>query len=351
MDYDKYILVDYNNIQNINTDIIDEKIKMIIIIGENQKILPVDLIQKTQAYGNAIEWVQINNKGNKSLLDFFIAYFLGYYISNQGNKEFIIFSKNKDYDPLIEYLQNNNINVKRIVNFGQINENTKTSFKKNPFKYISAVWSKLPLIRKICFSAIVIAVIVGIIAISPSLLPSSSMVSILEVPITDKAALDRILVRLKEEGVSAKVTPNGIVQVADQATARRMRTILIREDLIPVNLDPWKAFDKENWTITDLERSEKLQRAQRQMSIDHIKSIDGVDDVGVNILWPKKTFFTTEQNPINASVVIYPSPGSDVTQNRKKIEGIQKLLKLAIEGLEDENIVIVDQHGLILNDF
>jgi flagellar M-ring protein FliF len=279
-------------------------------------------------------------------LDFFIAYFLEYYVSNQGNEEFIIYSKNKDYDPFIEYLQNKNINVKIIVNFEQMNENTKNSFKKNPFKYISTLWSKLALSRKICFSAIIIAVIVGIIAISSLL--SSPMVLVLDAPIfdapiTDKAVLDRILFRLKEAGVSVKVTPDGIVRVADRTTARRMKAILISEDIIPAKIDPW--------TITDLERNVNLQRAQRRMITEHLKAIDGVDDVSVNILWPRKTLFTTEQNPVTASVVIFPTPGSDITQNRKKIKSIQKILKLAIEGLEDENIVIVDQFGLVLNDF
>ncbi|MEJ5189158.1 MAG: flagellar basal-body MS-ring/collar protein FliF, partial [Breznakiellaceae bacterium] len=58
-----------------------------------------------------------------------------------------------------------------------------------------------------------------------------------------------------------------------------------------------------------------------------------------------------DQNPVTASVIITPRPGSDITTNRKKIEGIQKILKFAVEGLKDENIVITDQNGLVLNDF
>jgi len=50
-------------------------------------------------------------------------------------------------------------------------------------------------------------------------------------------------------------------------------------------------------------------------------------------------------------VIITPKPGSDITTNRKKVEGIQKLLKFAVEGLKDENIVITDYNGNVLNDF
>jgi hypothetical protein len=56
-------------------------------------------------------------------LDFFITYFLGYYVGTQNNKEYIIYSKDTGYDPLIEYLKSRNINVKRIVSFKQLENN------------------------------------------------------------------------------------------------------------------------------------------------------------------------------------------------------------------------------------
>jgi hypothetical protein len=348
MNYDKYILVDYNNIQNINIDIIDEKTKMIIIIGENQKIVPIDLIQKTQAYGNAIEWLKIKNNGNKSLLDFFIACFLGYFISNQGNKEFIIFSKNKDYDPLIEYLQNNNINVKRIEGFKQ--NNKKNSFIRKTLDYISSFWRKFSVTWKICFSAIVIAVIVGIIVVF-RLSSALVLVAVYDKPITDKNILNRIVTRISQENVKVTVTPDNIVRVADDATARRMRVILIHENLIPSGIAPWQVFDKERWTITDMERNINFQRAQEKMIADHIRAIEGIDNIELSVMWSKVELFVSEQKPASASVLIFPTPGSDISQNRKKIEDIHKIIKLFIEGIKDENIVITDQSGLVLNDF
>jgi flagellar M-ring protein FliF len=87
------------------------------------------------------------------------------------------------------------------------------------------------------------------------------------------------------------------------------------------------------------------------MITDHLKSIDDIDDANVVFTFPERELFRSDQNPVTASVMITPKPGSDITQNRKKIEGIQKLLKYAIEGLLDANIVITDQTGLQLNDF
>jgi flagellar M-ring protein FliF len=76
-----------------------------------------------------------------------------------------------------------------------------------------------------------------------------------------------------------------------------------------------------------------------------------VDDADVSIVIPERELFASAQNPVSASVILVPKPGSDIVENRKKIEGIQKILKFAVEGLKDENIVITDQSGLQLNDF
>jgi flagellar M-ring protein FliF len=66
---------------------------------------------------------------------------------------------------------------------------------------------------------------------------------------------------------------------------------------------------------------------------------------------PERELFLSDQNPVTASVIVFPKPGSNFTENRKTIEGIQKLLRYAVEGLKDEHIVITDQNGLVLNDF
>jgi len=223
-------------------------------------------------------------------------------------------------------------------------------FFKKLLSKATALWAGWSAQQRI-ISVIVIAVVfVGFYALM-KVSSTPVMVSVLTAPIRDEAALDRIVMRIDQEDVRVSVTPNGVVQVADAATARRMRAILIREDLIPSGVDPWQVFDRERWNITDMERNVNLQRSLTRMITEHIKSIDDVDDASVSIVWPRRELFRAEQNPVSASVILTPKPGSDITENRKKIEGIQKLLQLAVEGLRAENIVITDHRGLELNDF
>jgi flagellar M-ring protein FliF len=224
-------------------------------------------------------------------------------------------------------------------------------FLKRIIENLKNLWGKWSMLQRVILVGIVVAVLAGIIALF-GVSSSPNLVPVIDAPIRDQDALDRIVTRINHEGVRVVVSPAGLVQVADEATARRMRAILIREDAIPRNVDPWAIFDKDRWTMTDFERNVNFRRAQTQVIIDHIKALDEIDDVSIVFEVPERTVFASEQKPITASVIILPRPSSDITENRKKIEGIQKLLRLSVPGLIDDNIVIVDQvSGVQLNDF
>ncbi|MCA1949833.1 MAG: flagellar M-ring protein FliF [Treponema sp.] len=215
---------------------------------------------------------------------------------------------------------------------------------------IKTLWGKWTLVQRLILIGIVVAALVAIV-VMVRVSATPTMVPIIDAPIKDETARDRIITRINEEGVKTTVSSTGEIMVSDEKTARRLRSILIREDLIPSGTDPWAIFDRDRWTITDFERNVNLRRAITQMVTEHVKALDDVDDANVTIVMPERQLFQADQNPVTASVIITPRPGSDITTNRKKIEGIQKILKFAVEGLKDENIVITDQNGLVLNDF
>jgi flagellar M-ring protein FliF len=225
-------------------------------------------------------------------------------------------------------------------------------FLKRMWTNITNLWGKWSLVQKAVLVGIVVAAIAGIIALL-GVSSSPNLVPVISVPIRDEGARDQIVMRLDQEGVTSIVSPTGLIQVTDETTARRMRAILVREDLIPNGINPWEIFDRPSWTKTDQDRNVGIQRAIRQMTIDHIKALEEVDDANVILTFPPRELFTSQQNPVKASVIITPRPGSDIArpEGRKKIEGIQKLLKSAVDGLQDENITITDQYSNVLNDF
>jgi len=215
---------------------------------------------------------------------------------------------------------------------------------------IKELWNKWKPVQKIIFLSIIGVVIVGIVLlVAVSAAPTRA--EVFSRSITDPADLDRIVQRMDEEGFSYSVTSDNRIVVDDDATARRARSILVREDLVPPNTDPWDIFDVERWTQTDFERNVNLHRALTRELELHIEALSDIDNASVTIAFPEDRLFLEEQNPITASVILTPKPGSDIRENRAKVEGIEKLIQFAIEGLTPENITISDLTGLVLDDF
>lgn len=221
---------------------------------------------------------------------------------------------------------------------------------KKLLENIKKIWGKLSTVKRIGLLSIV-GVVVLLIVLMVVFSSSPSMVPLIGTPVTDENQLSRIVTRLDQEIPNQyKVSDDNIIMVADEKTARRMHMVLMRDDLLP-RVDPWEIFDMEKWTLTDFERKVNLRRAIQTNIEQHIQSLEDVDAVSVIIDLPKDTLFTEDQKPYTASVKITPKPGSDIQDNRSKIEGIEKLIMLAVSGLTHENVVITDHYGNILNDF
>ncbi len=215
---------------------------------------------------------------------------------------------------------------------------------------IRQLWSKWTTVQKLILFGVIAAAIVGVILLI-ALTSTPGMVPLLRTPITDQNNLDQITARLEQDNVNYTVTPDKRILVPNVETARRERAILVRENLIPKGTSPWDIFNTVQWTETDFERNVNLQRAITKSLELHIEALDDVDSASVTLVIPQKQLFTQDQAPTTASVIIQPRPGSDIRTNRKKIEGIQRLIQYAVEGLKPENITITDTSGVVLNDF
>jgi flagellar M-ring protein FliF len=221
---------------------------------------------------------------------------------------------------------------------------------KRLLEQVKGLWARWNTTQKIILFSIIGASLLGIILLV-ALSAAPSMVPLISAPVKDDQARMRISAKLDELGVKYQLRADNIYYVSDEKSAKRARMILNQEDLIPKGTDPWAIFDTERWTTTDFERDVNLQRAVTKQLEQHILSLDDIDNVSVTLVVPKKELFTEDQNPTTASVILTPKVGSDITTNQKKIEGIQRLISLAVAGLKQENIVITNQNGIQINDF
>lgn len=221
---------------------------------------------------------------------------------------------------------------------------------KKLFQQIKELWAKWSAVQKVILIGITAAVIVALVLVTVfSSRPTT--VPLFSVPVSDQTMRDKIVYRLAQENVAVHVSDSGMLSVDDEMTARRMRSLLVREDLVPGNVDPWSLFDVERWTVDDFQQNVNLQRSITAQVRQHIESLDEIDRAEVVLGMPEKELFSADQKPVSASVILTVKPGSDFASNKKKVEGVQKLLIMAVPGLKAENITIVDSAGDVLNDF
>lgn len=221
---------------------------------------------------------------------------------------------------------------------------------KRVTEQIKNLWTKWTSVQKIILFAIAGGVLLALILLI-ALSARPSMVPLITAPIRDETAREQISVRLDQEGVAHTVSADGQIFVSDQKTARKMVALLARENLIPEEASPWDVFQMDRWTVTDFERKVNLRQALSTQLEQFISALPEVDSAEVILVMPEEELFIENQNPVSVSIILTPTPGTDITTNRKKLEGIVTLVKKAVEGLKDDNIAITDHNGYLLNDF
>ncbi len=110
---DKFLLIDYENIQKVDLSDAPDNILIRIFVGHSQKKIPFELVQQAQRFGSCIEWVRVEGQGNNAL-DFHIAFYLGKLLTEHKTASFIILSKDKGFDTLIAHINKLKGNCRRI---------------------------------------------------------------------------------------------------------------------------------------------------------------------------------------------------------------------------------------------
>ncbi len=221
---------------------------------------------------------------------------------------------------------------------------------KKVFGKLKDLWSKWKPIQKVILIGIIVVVIVAII-LAARVSSKPTTVRLFNAPVTDNTSLTKILDRISQENVSASADSSGFISVADDETARRMREVLISENLVPSSIDPWAGFYDRSWSTTDAEQNVKLKNTIQKQLKAHIEAISDVQQADVNIVLPEKQLFSADQAPVSASVILRTTPSSTLLSDKKRIQGIQRLILSAVEGLKEENLIITDSEGSQINDF
>ena len=120
MNRTNYIFVDYENIREVDLDLIaDKPVEVILVLGQRHKELPVELVKKLIKYPKQVRMVETGHTG-KNALDHVLAYHIGLQAAADPKGFFHILSKDKGFDALIRHLKDNGMRADRHAEFGKI---------------------------------------------------------------------------------------------------------------------------------------------------------------------------------------------------------------------------------------
>ncbi len=211
--------------------------------------------------------------------------------------------------------------------------------------FFSNLWNKTSTLAKIIIGAAILLVLVLIIVlIATSSRPD--MVPLVRGSLSE-GDYTRVTQELDSRGINYSKNPRTRnVYVSSPELATQLRTELALDEQIQ-DKDGYELFDTQSFTTTEFERNVQLQRTMERKVELHLESIDDVERAEVDISFPQvestslwDTIDYTE--PLTASVTITPSPGSEITDDRKRIRGIQTLVSKAVDNLEPDNVHVFD---------
>ena len=158
----------------------------------------------------------------------------------------------------------------------------------------------------------------------------------------------QILTRIKERKISYQISAAGDIVSVPSDQVSELRLELAAEGLPQGGGVGFEIFDSKTLGATDFQQQLNYRRALQGELARTINGLDEILQSRVHIVIPRESLFIEEQKKPTASVAVKLKPGKSL--NASQVEGITHLVAAGVEGLDPENVMLLDSRGNILSD-
>ena len=158
----------------------------------------------------------------------------------------------------------------------------------------------------------------------------------------------KILEKLKEQKIDYKLENGGTTIFVPSDKVYELRLAFAQEGIPESSSVGYEIFDKTNLGMTDFIQQVNYRRALEGELARTIEQIESVEGARVHIVIPREALFKEDQEEPSASVILRLKGRGKLSQNT--VLGISHLIASSVEGLEPENITIMDTRGRILSE-
>jgi flagellar M-ring protein FliF len=214
-----------------------------------------------------------------------------------------------------------------------------------PLAALGRLWNQLNSSQRVVVAAfaavsIVAMVVIGMVASKPRM---AVLFSRLEPE--DAGAICQ---KLSEQKVPYQLSADSSTVEVPASQVDDLRLAMTAQGLPQGGTVGFELFDKSSFGMTEFTERLNYQRAVQGELSRTIEHLAPVINARVHVAMPQDKLYTSEQDPVTASVVLKLKRGSPLGD--EQVGGIVHLVASAVEGLKPENVTVVDNQGNVLSE-
>jgi flagellar M-ring protein FliF len=212
------------------------------------------------------------------------------------------------------------------------------------FHKIILIWKKINLIQRALLAAIALtSVIGGALLIHWACRPDMRMLYEGLAP----AEASKITEKISEKDVPYELRAGGTSIYVPKEKVYQLRLDMAKEGLPVGEQSGYRIFDDEKIGVSPFVQNVNLKRALEEELAKSIQMVDGVAHARVHIVSSEQRLFASEAGKTTASVVLRLKPGYRL--NGSNIAAITHLVSGSVQGLDAENVTVIDSEGRLLS--
>ena len=156
-----------------------------------------------------------------------------------------------------------------------------------------------------------------------------------------------IVEKLKADKVSYRLGNGGTTILVPSGKVYDLRLELANQGIPQIGSVGYEIFDKNNLGTTDFVQRINYRRALEGELARTIATLTEIKSARVHLVIPERALFSEDQKPTTASIVLKLKTGAQLSP--RQIRGISHLVAASVEGLQPEDVTIVDSNGNIMS--
>jgi flagellar M-ring protein FliF len=157
-----------------------------------------------------------------------------------------------------------------------------------------------------------------------------------------------ISTKLKDLKADYKLADNGSTIMVAQQSAADLRLQLASAGLPTQSKFSFDSLNTMHLGETDADRKLRYVLGLQNELENTLKTLNGVQDARVHIVMPEQSLFVDSQKAATTAVTLKLVPGTKLGDDQ--VRAVANLLAGSVEGLQPENVTIVDTGGNVLSD-